>query len=85
MNGPGIGILSDQQMTALESLLHRGSQNASNMLAKWIGKPSVVEIDSLEQLELEDAADLLQADDSPMCFLFVGNQWPVDRRTDSRV
>jgi len=55
-------------MAALEALLHRGSQNASHMLAKWIGKPSVVEIDSLEQLELEDAADLLHADDSPMCF-----------------
>jgi chemotaxis protein CheC len=55
-------------MTSLASLLHRGSLNASNLLARWIGKPSVVEIDSLEQLELEDAAELLQADDAPMCF-----------------
>ena len=55
-------------MAALELLLHRCSQNASQMLARWIEKPSVVVIDSVEQLDLEDAADLLQADDGPMCF-----------------
>jgi chemotaxis protein CheY-P-specific phosphatase CheC len=68
LNGHDIDILTAQQMAALESLLHRGSQNASQMLAKWIEKPSVVEIDSLEQLDLEDAANLLDADDGPMCF-----------------
>lgn len=68
MNGQSIEVLNSNQLAALKSLLHRGSQNASIMLAKWIGKPSVVEIDSLEQLELEDAAELLQADEGPMCF-----------------
>ena len=38
------------------------------MLAKWIGKPTVIEINSLEQIELEDAADLLDSGDEPMCF-----------------
>lgn len=68
MSGPDFSVLNQHQMTALAALLHRGSQNASNMLGKWIGKPSVVEIDSLEQLEVEDAADLLSVDDAPMCF-----------------
>ena len=68
MNESGTANLNDQQMAALESLLHRGSLNASNLLAKWIGKPSVVEIDSLELLEVEDAAELLDANDEPMCF-----------------
>jgi len=52
LNGQSIEVLNSNQLAALKSLLHRGSQNASIMLAKWIGKPSVVEIDSLEQLEL---------------------------------
>jgi chemotaxis protein CheC len=61
-------MLDSKQMAALTSLLRQGSENASQMLAKWIGKPAVIEINSLEQIPLEDAAELLSADDEPMCF-----------------
>jgi chemotaxis protein CheC len=68
LNDQNIEILNRQQLAALETLLQRGAQNASSMLAKWMGKPSVVEIASLEQLSIEDAAELLNAEDRPMCF-----------------
>lgn len=61
-------ILNASQLEALAALLQPGSRNASEMLARWIGKPSVVEILSLEQLPLDEAADLLGTDGQPMCF-----------------
>lgn len=64
-------LLNSRQVSALESSLHQGSADASGALAKWIGKPSVVEIDSLEQLPLEDATSLLTAADEPICFCSV--------------
>lgn len=61
-------LLTEQQLTALSEAFHASAADASGALAKWIGKPSVVEIDSLEQLPIEDAADLLAASDEPICF-----------------
>ena len=61
-------LLDARQLAALRSSLHLGSEEASQALAKWIGKPSVVEIDSLEQLPLEEATGLLAAGDEPICF-----------------
>ena len=61
-------LLSVNQLAALESAFHRGSADASAALAKWIGKPSVIEIDSLEQLPLEDATGVLAEGDDPICF-----------------
>ena len=60
--------LTDSQVNALAQLLQPGSRHASAMLAKWIGKPSVIEILSLEQLPLDEATDVLENDDQPMCF-----------------
>jgi chemotaxis protein CheC len=55
-------------MRALERALHQGASEASGALARWIGKRSVVEIDSLDQLPLEEAAGLLAAGEEPICF-----------------
>lgn len=60
--------LNSGQLDALAALLQPGSHHASETLAKWIGKPSVVEIHSLENLPLDEATDLLGADGQPMCF-----------------
>ena len=57
-----------RQLTWLETALHRGSGDASDALGKWIGKPSVIEIDSLHQLPLEEATGVLAAGDKPVCF-----------------
>ena len=61
-------LLDARQLAALETSFHQGSADASQALAQWIGKPSVVEIDSLEQLPLEAATELLDAGDEPICF-----------------
>ena len=37
-------------------------------LGKWLGRPSVIEIDSLEQLPLEEATGLLAERSEPICF-----------------
>jgi chemotaxis protein CheC len=61
-------LLSESQLAVLRSSLHRGSANASKALSAWIEKPSVVEIDSLEQLPLEEATGVLPGGDQTICF-----------------
>lgn len=61
-------LLAARQLAALETALHRGSADASEALGKWIGKPSVIEIDSLKQLPLQEATGVLAAGDEPICF-----------------
>ena len=73
------------QLAALESAFHQGSADASQALAKWIGKPSVVEIDSLEQLPLEEATDLLPHERRTDLFLLSGDERVAYRRNDSGV
>jgi chemotaxis protein CheC len=68
LTDPSNDLLDVNQLAALEASFHQGSAEASQALAKWIGKPSVVEIDSLKQLPLEEATDLLAAGDDPVCF-----------------
>jgi chemotaxis protein CheC len=64
----GNNLLNASQLVAFTSSFHQGSTDASQALATWIGKPSVVEIDSLEQLPLEEATGLLAAGEDPICF-----------------
>ena len=68
MTTPSNDLFTANQWAALQSSFHQGSADASIALAKWIGKPSVVQIDSLEQLPLEEATGLLAAGDEPVCF-----------------
>ncbi len=60
--------LSKRQLHALEGAFHRGAEQASKALADWLGKPSLVEHDSLEQLPLEQATTVLGVQDEPICF-----------------
>ncbi len=59
------------KLQALRGALHDGSALASRALADWLGKPSVIEIDSLEQLSLQEATGVLSvgadSDDDPVC------------------
>ena len=71
MTDRGENLLNAFQVAALESAFHQGSIDASQALARWIGKPSVVEIDSLEQLPLPEATGLLAVGDEPICFCSV--------------
>jgi chemotaxis protein CheC len=67
-------LLDARQLAALQAAFHQGSSEASCALAAWIGRPSVVEVDSLEQLPLEEAAGLLGAGDEPICFCAIEMQ-----------
>lgn len=60
--------LNSTQLATLQSSLHQGSAHASEALARWIGKPSVVEIDSLEQMPLAEATEVLGGGQQPVCF-----------------
>lgn len=68
MNETGGNILNAQQLASLQAVLHQGSANASVALKNWIGKESVIEIDSTRQLPLEEATALLAPGDQPICF-----------------
>ena len=63
---------SQAQLAVLRSVLHEGSLDASRGLADWIGKPSVIEIDALEQLSLAEATGWLTTaghpQGEPICF-----------------
>ncbi len=61
-------LLNATQLAALRSSLHLGSANASTALASWIGRPSLVQIDSLDQLPLDHATAVLPGGDEPICF-----------------
>lgn len=68
MTGQDNQALDQRQLAALEAAFHRGTTEASGALAKWTGKPSVIRLDSLEQLALEEATDLLAGAGELMCF-----------------
>ncbi len=61
-------LLDASKLATLKSSFHQGAADASRALAQWIGKPSVVEIDSLELLPLEEATGILTAGEEPICF-----------------
>lgn len=61
-------LLNERQRNALALAFHDGSADASRALAKWLGKPCVIEVDAIEQLPLAEAADLLGSSDEPICF-----------------
>lgn len=61
-------LLDERQLASLALAFHQGSADASRALGKWLGKPTIVEVDSLEQLPLEEATGLLNASDQPICF-----------------
>ena len=61
-------LLDASRLARLESSLQQGAAEASRALARWLGKPSVVEVDSLVQLPLEQATGILAADEEPVCF-----------------
>ncbi len=64
MNEP----LDDSQLKVLSDSLHRGAEDASQAMAKWLTVDSLVEIDSVVQVPIESAAGLLGDGDATLCF-----------------
>lgn len=60
--------LTETQLDRLSKLLHEGAGLASDAMVRWLNVPSLVEIDSVEQLPFGSAVDLLGGDDETLCF-----------------
>ena len=60
--------LSERQLAALEKAFRQGAADASDALARWLGRPSLICVESVEQLALHEATRVLGAGDKPVCF-----------------
>ncbi len=61
-------LLSESQLRRLADVLHLGAERASAAMVTWLSTPSMVEIDSLEQLPVMEAAEVLGEADQIVCF-----------------
>ena len=61
-------LLSEDQLQQLAKALHLGASQASRSMAGWLSVPSLVEIDSVDQMPINDAADILGEPDQTLCF-----------------
>ena len=68
MSDDGGNELNQNQLDLLARTLHPGALEASNSLARWIGRPAMVQMDSIEQLSIEDATNLLGEREAAICF-----------------
>ena len=60
--------LNPGQLQALRAALHQGAAEASSALSKWLGRPAVVSLDTIQQLALRDATTLLGEGAEPIRF-----------------
>ena len=60
--------LTASQLAELERSFHQGSRHASEALEKWVARPAIVAVDTLELVPLEEATEVLAAGESPVCF-----------------
>lgn len=60
-------MLPDQQLRTLTILFRAGSDEASAALSKWLGRPSRISVEQVEQVPLADATEVLGDQESPVC------------------
>ena len=60
--------LSDSQLQRLAEALHLGASQASLAMSTWLSVPSLVEFDTVDQLPISDAPDVLGDADQTLCF-----------------
>jgi chemotaxis protein CheC len=65
-------MLADQQLAALTTLFRHGSDDASLALSRWLGRPSRISVEQVEQVPLCEATEVLGDADSPVCFCAMG-------------
>ena len=56
------------QLDRLEQAFHIGAADASDAMARWLGVPSLISIESVEQLPIEQAPGILGGSELPICF-----------------
>ena len=72
-----VDSLRRDELQVLQQALHEGSAEASSALAKWIGKPSLVEVDALKQVLLEEATSVLAQGEDAICFCTLEIEGPL--------
>ena len=60
--------LSERQLEQLHTVVDQGADRASSALTTWIGRPSLIRVESLDQLPLNEATAVLGESDDPVCF-----------------
>jgi chemotaxis protein CheC len=60
-------LLTAPQLEAFGAALHDGATEASDALARWIGRPTSIRFDALEQLPLYEATGVLGTAAEPIC------------------
>lgn len=56
------------QLNCLEQAFHVGAEDASTAMAQWLGVPSLIAIEAVDQLSIEEAPDILGGSEQPICF-----------------
>jgi chemotaxis protein CheC len=60
-------MLTDRQLEGLTTLFRHGSDEASEALSRWLGRPSRISVEEVEQLPLAEATLALGDPESPVC------------------
>ncbi len=68
MNAQDDSMLTHRQLETLGYAFQRGAAEASAALGRWLERPSLITVDSVEQLLLRDATELLGVGEDPICF-----------------
>jgi chemotaxis protein CheC len=59
--------LTGRQLRRLESAFHAGADEASTAMASWLGVPSLIVVESLDQAPLQAAGNLLGDPEATLC------------------
>jgi chemotaxis protein CheC len=70
-------ILSDTQCRLLWVIFERGAENASQALSKWLGQEVRLSISEIEQVQLDQAADVLGPPDALVAACAMGLSGPL--------
>ena len=65
---PTSHVLDERQLETFGKSLHESADDTSRALSGWIGRPSKVNFDSVEQLPLDEATGVLRSGEEPICF-----------------
>lgn len=57
-----------RQMKHLEEAFRLGAADASQAMARWLEVPSLITIESIDQLPIDEAPGILGSSDAPLCF-----------------
>lgn len=59
---------TESQLKHLEIMFQHGATDASGAMARWLAVQSLLTIEAVDQLPIEEAPDLLGGSDEPVCF-----------------